>query len=136
MIFTIYGEPKAKGRPRFAKRGNFVSTYTPQETLNYENLIKISFETQVEDKYLIQGEIKAIIKAYLSIPKSTPKKRESGMLMGGIHPVKKPDCDNIGKTVLDALNGIAYRDDSQIVVLHVEKHYSHEPRVEVEILEI
>ena len=69
MRFIIYGQPKAKGRPRFARRGNYVATYTPKETLNYENLVKVSFETQVQDKYIIQGEIKATIKAFFSIPK-------------------------------------------------------------------
>ncbi|MFR7590254.1 MAG: RusA family crossover junction endodeoxyribonuclease [Longibaculum sp.] len=136
MEFIIYGEPKAKGRPRFVNRGKFVSTYTPKETLNYENLVKISFDSQIEDKYVIQGEIKATIKAFFSIPKSTSKKKEKSMLEGNIKPTKKPDCDNIAKTILDALNGIAYRDDSQIVELNVEKYYSHEPRVEVEVLEI
>lgn len=136
MNFTIYGEPKAKGRPRFAKRGNFVSTYTPKETLDYENLIKISYSTQVENKEVLQGEIIAIVSAYFSIPKSTSKKKSIQMLTGEIRPTKKPDCDNIAKTVLDSLNGIAYRDDSQIVSLFVYKYYSDEPRVEVEILEI
>lgn len=136
MRFIVYGEPKAKGRPRFVNRGNYVTTYTPKDTLNYENLIKIAYETQVEDKILIQGEVKATIKAYFSIPKSTSNKKKKLMLEEGMNPVKKPDCDNLAKTVLDALNKIAYRDDSQIVILNVEKHYSDEPRIEVEINEL
>lgn len=51
-------------------------------------------------------------------------------------PTKKPDIDNIAKSILDALNKLAYRDDTQVVTLHMEKHYAEDPRVEVEIEEI
>ena len=40
-MFMVYGEPVGKGRPRFAKRGNFVSTYTPQKTKTYEDEIRM-----------------------------------------------------------------------------------------------
>lgn len=58
------------------------------------------------------------------------------MLSGELLPTKKPDIDNITKCVLDALNGIAYHDDSQIVRLTVEKFYAQQPRVEVDICDI
>jgi Holliday junction resolvase RusA-like endonuclease len=69
------------------------------------------------------------------MPASASKKKQQSMLHGGIRPTKKPDCDNIAKAVLDALNGIAYYDDSQVVTVTVEKLYSDTPRVEVEITE-
>ncbi len=53
------------------------------------------------------------------------------MLGGKILPAKKPDIDNVVKAVLDALNGVAYRDDTQVIELHVRKSYSEKPRVEV-----
>lgn len=134
MNFTIYGEPVAKGRPKFSNRGGFVKAYTPAKTLNYENLVKVSFDEQV-DKPIMMGEVIADIKAYFPIPKSTSKKKEKLMLSGAIDHTKRPDADNIAKTVLDALNGRAFKDDSQIVCLIVEKHYSHEPRVEVRLTE-
>lgn len=135
MKFTVYGEPTAKGRPRFSRQGKFVRAYTPDKTISYENLVKLTFD-QLEDRYVIQGEVKVYIKAYFSIPKSTSKKKEKMMLLDWIHPTKKPDCDNISKIILDSLNGRAYQDDKQVVELHITKHYSHEPRVEVEIKEI
>lgn len=75
------------------------------------------------------------ITAYKPIPKSTSKKRMLQMLEGLIRPGKKPDWDNIGKIVCDALNGIAFQDDSQIVSGTTIKKYSEQPRVEVEIWE-
>lgn len=74
--------------------------------------------------------------AYLSIPKSVSKKKRTAMLEGLIRPTKKPDHDNIGKIVCDALNGIAYRDDAQIVDSLVRKFYSDKPCVLVEISDI
>ena len=59
------------------------------------------------------------------------------MEAGEIRPIKRPDWDNIGKLITDALiNNLAYHDDSQIVSCTVEKYYSEQPRVEVEIEEI
>ena len=57
------------------------------------------------------------------------------MIVDEIKPTKKPDADNIAKAVCDALNGIACKDDSQVVDLTVRKHYSKFPRVQVFISE-
>ena len=134
MKFTIYGEPVAKGRPRFSSRGGIVRSFTPAKTVNYENLVKLSFDAS-EEKEMLQGELSVKIIAYFSIPQSTSKKKRHEMLVGRMNPTKKPDCDNVAKTILDALNGRAFEDDKQVVVLHIEKHYDEKPRVEVEILE-
>ena len=53
------------------------------------------------------------------------------MAKGEIRPTVKPDWDNIGKIISDALNGIAYKDDAQVVSCTVEKRYSNTPCVEV-----
>lgn len=58
------------------------------------------------------------------------------MLANRIFPVKKPDCDNIAKIILDALNKIAYKDDSQVIELSVKKLYSEKAKVLVHIEEI
>lgn len=58
------------------------------------------------------------------------------MLENEISPTIKPDTDNIAKSILDSLNGIAYKDDKQIVSLKVDKYYSEIPSVSVEIKEV
>ena len=136
MKFTVYGKPVAKGRPRFSNRGGFVRSYTPEATINYENLVKLSFIEQVEDKKKLEGMVFANIIAYFPIPKSTSKKNAELMRNGYIRHTKKCDCDNLAKSILDALNGIAYDDDSQICSLHVEKYYGDTPRVEVILKEM
>ncbi len=135
ILITIPGEPKGKGRPRFKKCGNFTKPYTPKETANYENYVKVCFWSKHPqgNAPLLAGEIEAEIKAYFSIPKNTSKKKRQLMLDGDINPTKKPDMDNIAKIILDSLNNIAYHDDSQIVRLVVEKKYSNNPRVELKL---
>lgn len=131
-MVIIPGEPKGKGRPRMNTRTG--KAYTPDDTVSYENLVKVCYQEQSKLKY--EGQIKAKIKAYYSIPKSTSKKKREQMLLGDLMPTKKPDLDNVAKIVLDSLNKIAFDDDSQIVSLTVEKYYSETPRVEVYLAEM
>lgn len=134
--FTIYGDPKSKGRPRFRNTGRFIQTYTDKETASYENLVKISFA--LNDCKKIEGEvpIKAKIIFYMSIPKSFSKKKRVEIDKGKIRPLKKIDLDNGIKIIFDALNKIAYDDDKQIVEVITKKYYSEIPRVEVELSEL
>lgn len=131
-MVVVYGEPQGKGRPRFTKRGNFVGTYTPKETLSYENLIKVEYREQ-GGEFFKDKELTCEIYAYFKIPKATSKIKTKLMEEKEIRPTKKPDVDNIAKIVLDALNGIAYKDDTQVVNLIVRKYYSNRPRIEINI---
>lgn len=125
--FTVLGEPKAKQRPKMGKG----FTYTPKQTVEYENWVKQCYLTSDGHEGFLEHQIHAKIEAYFSIPKSVTKKNRELMLNNEIRPTKKPDADNIAKSILDSLNGIAYHDDSSIVSLEVEKYYSEVPRVEV-----
>jgi Holliday junction resolvase RusA-like endonuclease len=133
ITLTIPGEPVAKGRPRMMKSG---IAFTPTKTRNYETLVKELYIIENRDKPMLEGQLSASIYAYFTIPKSASKKNREKMLEWKIRPTKRPDLDNIAKAVLDALNGLAYQDDSQIVRLVVEKYYSDKPCVEVSIEEV
>lgn len=132
--FEIPGDPVGKGRPRFSrnKYTGRVHTRTPQQTVNYENLVKMCYIEQVKDRHFDKDkEIFMNITAYVSIPASASKKKAEAMLHGDILPAKKPDIDNLAKSIMDAVNGIAYYDDKQVVTLHVSKKYSDVPHVDV-----
>ena len=130
--FEVPGEPKAKARPRVTRSG---IAFTPKSTVMYENLVKTSFQQSYPDHVPIDQEMEAVITAYFSIPKSASRKKNEFMSSGIINPTKKPDLDNIAKAVLDSLNGIAYKDDSQIVSMMISKKYSDRPRVEITLKE-
>lgn len=136
--FTVPGQPKGKARARTVRRGGGKSfSYTPEGTVLYENLIKTCYLQDAGHVLFNDGQPLAVsITAFYEAPKSYSKKKKQEMLDGQLYPTKKPDIDNIAKCVLDALNKLAYRDDTQVVRLHMEKHYAEIPRVEVEIREV
>ena len=134
--FIVPGEPKGKARPRvFTNKEGKSQAVTPQNTLSYENLVRWVFTNTMEARKL-QGEIEAKIVAMYPIPKNMTKKNRQLIDEGKLHPTKKPDLDNVAKIILDSLNKIAFDDDSQVIRLIVEKHFSDEPRVEVTLREL
>lgn len=132
--FIVLGNPVGKGRPKFTKTGH---AFTPKDTVNYETLVHMEYLSQCGNvKFPDDAMLDMRIKAYYSIPQSKSKKKKELMRAGVIRPTKKPDMDNCIKIIADALNKIAYHDDTQIVDCQVRKFYSDDPRVEVRILEI
>lgn len=132
VTFTVPGEPQGKGRPRYVRRTG--RAYTPDKTVAYEELVRQRFlEVSNGERFPDDAQISARISAFFPIPKSTSKKKVEKMLLpiGTIRPTKKPDADNIAKIILDSLNGIAFKDDSQVVTLVVTKRYSVAPFVNV-----
>ena len=127
VTFTVPGEPTGKGRPRITKWG----AHTPEKTVLYENLVKTAYDSE-----MLQGEIALSVEAFYQIPSSASKKKQELMRSGELRPTKKPDCDNVLKIVADALNGIAYKDDSQVVFASVSKQYADTPKVIVTLQEL
>lgn len=132
IIFTIKGEPKGKGRPRFTRNGH---VYTPQETSRYEQLVGLSYRNSAKG-YKFTSPVRVTVKAFCKPPKGKSKKVTEDMLDGRILPTKKPDVDNVVKIILDGLNKVAWDDDTQVVDLMAVKRYSEEPMVAVIIEEI
>lgn len=133
--FTVYGEPVAKGRPRFARMGNFIKAFTPKKTIDAENDFKLQ-SLQYKPVTPTEMPLKIEILIFRAIPVSFSKKKQEQAANGEIRPITKPDCDNYAKLILDAMNGIFFSDDSQVISLNIEKYYSREPRVEVSIVEV
>jgi len=123
---TIPGKPIAKHRPRFYRRGNYVGTYNDQQT--EEGRWQLFAAGQV--KQILDGPIKLEVMFYMPIPKSAPKRNRP------IWHTKKPDLDNLIKFVKDCLNGIAWKDDSQVCSIAAEKMYNDEPQTVICIHEM
>lgn len=136
QTFTIPGEPVGKGRPRFGRMKNGgVHTYTPEKTAKYEVLVRRCF-LDSGCEYFGGKQLYVYINAYFPIPKSYSNRRVAQIKAFDERPAKKPDCDNIAKAVLDALNDVAYCDDKQVVDVRCVKRYANpgeDGRVEVVI---
>ena len=134
MKFWTPGKPQGKARARTVNCGGRVHSFTPEKTVLYENLIKVCFEqAKPKDWEPLQGWVEMTIRAVFEVPKSYSKKRREWCLQGFEKPTVKSDADNIAKVFCDALNGIAYADDKQIIKLVVTKEYGEEAGVEVEL---
>lgn len=138
LLFRVNGIPQGKARPRFTKGGR---AYTPQKTRRYEEAVReaalLAAQAQGFVKHDKDTPLEACVTAWFPVPASWPKKKRAAALSGVLYPTGKPDADNIAKAVLDAVNGIAFHDDKQIVSLTVRKRYTFRddncPRVVVHI---
>lgn len=135
LYFVVDGPPTPKGRPRFSRVGNFTKTYTPKKTKNYEDKVRQSAQQAMNGHEPLETPIAIQMTIKLPVPKSYSKKRTSDCLNKFEMPIKRPDWDNVAKAITDAINGVVYVDDCQIVSASVHKMYGLEPCVEVYVYE-
>ncbi len=135
VTFIVYGIPVPKARPRFRRIGNFVSTYTAAKTKTYEDSVREAARSAMGSSEPLETPVSVYLYLRVPVPASYSKKRTEACLSGQEKPIKKPDLTNVGKSLEDGMNGIVYKDDSQIVNLHMTKVYSTEPAVEIMVCE-
>ena len=132
LQFTIPISPVPKGRPRLGKFG----TYTPPKTKKFEDDVKLYLNTILKNHDPLETPIEVFLYFRLPIPKSYSKKRTEACLSGSEKPIlKNGDLDNYAKAVLDAFNGIVYKDDCQIVEMHLTKVYDSQEGIDCLIKE-
>lgn len=135
ISIIIPGEARGKGRPRFARRGKFVATYTDEKTANYENLVAWAGAQAMKGRAPLGCAVNVSLCVHTAPPASWSKKKQSLALAGEIFPTTKPDADNIQKILYDALNGIVWVDDKQIVTVAFKKRYAEIPGVVLDVVE-
>ena len=116
--FIVKGDPKSKQRPIFSSKGGKVRVFTGKSTSYYENLIKMHAQQHI--KQPLDGAVGILITFYLHRPKYMMWKTKP---MPAVYCAKRPDIDNLVKSVVDGLNGVAFNDDAQIVHMHAKKMY-------------
>ena len=123
VTILLPGPPIGKGRPRFRRDSGHA--YTPERTRAYEKALRQEAALAMRGKKIMTGPVEVHVTAFFPIPKIGTTHRS---------PTGRPDVDNILK-VLDALNGIVFKDDAQIVKATVSKHYSDDPHLSVTVHE-
>lgn len=110
-------------------------SHNDEKNETFEGIVRAEYVQQVGYADPFKGAVEALITACYEIPGSWSKKKQREAAEQTIKPTKKPDADNIAKAICDALNGLAYKDDAQIVNLHVCKVYTNElPNVKVTLI--
>lgn len=132
MEIIVEGEPKGKGRPRFTRTGH---AYTPESTRVYEAKVAARARAAMEWRKPIAKPVavRVTILAIFGVPVSWTKKRRMAALQGVEHHTYKPDLDNVTKAILDALNGVCFEDDSQVIEVTTRKTYGETPHVRIYI---
>ena len=135
MKLTLNIEPKPQSRPRFARRGNFTTTYEDKDMKSWRERCRLLIANLYIGQPILEGPLRARVRFYIKPPQYISKiKRNQQALVDEIIPVgKKPDIDNYEKALYDSMSGIVFQDDGQIALHDVGKFYSLNPRIEVEI---
>lgn len=136
MQFVVEGKPQGKARARtfYDKRANRMRSITPEQTKSYEDLIRWSYKA-AGGEYLAEKTLQVDIRAFYPIPQSFSRAKRNAAENGELRPITKPDCDNIIKVILDALNGVAYYDDKQVICVSCNKYYADVGCVKISIKE-
>ena len=125
-------EPQQQERPRATGRGKFIRVYDPPKTAKFKRELK-QLATEMYHDAPLEGEIYLKVAFYRKIQKSISKKEHDRRASGEHRPIVKADLSNYLKSFEDALNGILWKDDAMIVHEEIDKYYSDNPRIEVEI---
>lgn len=133
ISFTVYGEPIPWKRPRFNGKSKHV--YEDSKVKEYKAKVIEAFEESGGKVYEKDVPLRMIIDFYMGVPRSASFKKQYSLIADHF-PTKRPDNDNLYKGIADALNGIAYYDDSQIISTEINKRWSTEPRAEITIREV
>lgn len=130
MTIEIYipGNPVPQGRPKFARRGQHVTTYDPDKSRDWKNYVRLCAAEDVKEPFGKGVPLTISAQFHMVRPASISEKRRP-------FPTVKPDVDNLIKGVKDALTGICWIDDAQVVAVHASKHYSDKPGTYIRITE-
>lgn len=134
VTFTVDGDPVPKGRPRFARRGQFVQTYTDAKTIDYETQVAMKARHAIGATKPLESALTVFLYLRYTVPASYSKKRKEACLLGLEYP-KKVDIDNVYKSITDAMQGIVYANDSQIVEAHIKKVYAEQSGANIMVQE-
>ena len=129
--FHVPGPPVGKGRPRIGRVGAHARMFTPAKTVSYESTVALAAQQAMFNRPLFDGAVGVTLAIDCPIPASWSQKKQADALHGRILPTTKPDIDNVEKAIFDALNGVVWRDDVQVVRVSKAKRYGATPGVRV-----
>ena len=131
LTFTIPGNPRGKGRPRFVRATG--RTYTDDATANAEAYVRMLASREMAGRQPFEGPVRLTMHAIFAPPKSWSKKRQAEALTGQIRPTAKPDASNVLKLAEDAMNGVVFHDDAQITDVVFAKKFGAQPMIVITV---
>ena len=137
ISFELHGQPtgwQRSGLRVVTPKGKkpFATIYTPAETRKYQDALAWAAKAAMRAKAPFDGPLELTVSAFMAVPPSWPQKKRDAALAGIVRPTGKPDADNFLKQI-DALKGITWKDDAQIVDARIVKRYDERPRLRIDI---
>lgn len=136
VIFIVPGAPVGKGRPRAFRRGNGIAMHTPEKTANYEALVRMAASQAMSGRAPFDGAVSASIEIEITPPASWSQRKREQAIAGDIRPTTKPDIDNTMKSIFDAISGVVWGDDRQVVNVSASKRYAPTAGARVSVEEV
>jgi Holliday junction resolvase RusA-like endonuclease len=133
FIFTLHMDPVPQKQTRFTCIGGYPRTYDPSKKDLEQIQWQIKPYAPIEP---LKGPVEVRYSFFMRIPKSTSGIQKRQMLNRKIHHIKRPDLDNLEYIVTNAMKGIVYHDDSQIVRKFSEKFYGDPPKVVIQVIDV
>lgn len=135
LFFTFDIEPTPQLRPRVSSRGGYVKVYDPPKVKQFKRILRSLAVNQYARPPMI-GPLSVSLIFYRPVQKSISQSERERRLTNRSKPVVKPDTDNYIKSTLDALNGVLWHDDAQIVKLTAEKRYAEKGKIIIAVTQL
>jgi len=142
LCFEVSGKPGHKARhrsrivfPSDRKQKPFIHNYPEPESEKYEKMISEFAALKMRGRPPTENPVALLVHVFKEIPESWSKREKADARAGLIRPTGRADWDNFGKLVSDALNGVCWKDDAQVVDGRVIKMYSDSPAMRIEVRE-
>lgn len=129
--FMIPGKPQAWQRAGVVRKRGKVIHFTPASTRDFKKAVTLLARSAMGGKRPVTGPVSLDITFTMPIPRSWTKRQQALAQNGEVHHLQRPDLDNLAKGVKDALTGVVWVDDCQVVILHLRKLYSADPATHV-----
>lgn len=129
---TVPGIPVSQGRPKFTTIGGHARAYDPKKSADYKKLVA-RYAMQHKPAALLDGALEVHVLIFKPMLKGFSKNKAEQAEARLIRPITKPDADNYAKGPMDAIKGIIWKDDGQVVDLWARKFYSYNPRIEITV---
>lgn len=134
VSFFVPGKAIGKGRMRLSTMHGFARMHPTDQTINYESLVSVTAQQAMRGRVLIAGPVLVEMKIVVAVAASWSNKKRAAALAGDVFPTKKPDIDNVEKSVFDGMNGVVWVDDVQVVNVSKSKRFGETPGVSVRVV--
>jgi len=123
VTISLQGIPVPKGRPRVSSYRGRVRVHTPEASKTYEQAVRLTAWREMAGRKPFDGAVEVHLRFVFAPPSSWSERKKLAAIAGDIPHTSKPDCDNLAKAWLDAMNRVVFADDARVTRVTAEKRF-------------